>query len=123
MNNPTTEEIVKSLKICASSESMEECLNCIGCGETVCAAALLYAAAERLEALEAELAAVKEKQRWRPVTEPPKETGLVWVKEKRRDNSTSVHLAVYCGDLGWMIDGPWYTHWAPLLEPPKEESK
>lgn len=143
MNNPTTEEIVKSLKICASSGDIEECLNCIGCGETVCATALLYAAAERLDLLEAELAAVKERQRWRPATELPKEDGQYLAtcrsfggRWTRILGFAKVGEDVDDYDLGGKRN-VWYdydseygygdvhsvTHWMPLPEAPKEESE
>lgn len=90
------------------------------------------AAADRLEALEAELAALREKQRWIPVTERlPEDDVAVLVscispfrtKDGAQRRVQRVDFLKYGLDGGWQMTNRNYeiTHWMPLPEPPKEE--
>lgn len=63
MNDPKTEEIARRLRGLADELSHPR------------ASEFLNIAADRLEALEAELAALREQQRWIPVTDCPKADG------------------------------------------------
>ena len=85
MNNPKTEEIVKSLRGCSADEM--DCKNCVaewGRKFGYCFNTLRLYAADRLEAPEAEVSRLKEQQRWIPVTErlPESEEGVLICTER-----------------------------------------
>ena len=123
MNNPKTEEIVKIARGCAANDTMA-CYICEYGKYSPCNAALLAAVADRLEEREAELAALKEKQRWIPVTERLPEDGkecLIWATRNYAelvwyDPGHDVFCAEYCD---YSLDE--ITHWMPLPVTPKEE--
>ena len=107
----TEKEIVQALRCCASRESEEECpftekYGCDGCPKV---------SADLIERLNAENAALREKQRWIPVTERmPEErvlVNVVWVNkapepyyEKIKDVPFSGTACFYRGN--WYWDSP-----------------
>lgn len=68
----TDKEIVQALRCCGESRPCRDCqlYGKIACVETLCKYAL-----DLIERLTAENAALREKQRWIPVTEAQKEGG------------------------------------------------
>ena len=146
MNNPKTEEIVKALRECkyCNDEICEACPSGAAYG-LGCREELGLIAADRLEVLEAELTALKARQRWIPVTER-----LPDIYEKDPGWSTTVLFMTSKGHVhsGYrnigraqksFYDDDWtppywldesedlsfeeeeVTHWMPLPVPPKEE--
>ena len=145
----TDKEIVQALRCCASGESEEECpftkkYGCDGCPKV---------SADLIERLTAENAALREKQRWIPVTErPPEErvlVNVVWVNREPEPYYKKIK-GVPFSDTACFYRGRWYwdspavldllaeygedeidlvdeaveiTHWAPLPEVPKEGGK
>ena len=145
----TDKEIVQALRCCASGESEEECpftkkYGCDGCPKV---------SADLIERLTAENAALREKQRWIPVTErPPEErvlVNVVWVNRVPEPYYKKIK-GVPFSDTACFYRGRWYwdspavldllaeygedeidlvdeaveiTHWAPLPEVPKEGGK
>ena len=143
MNNPTTAELVRALRCRVMGDKCsEECI-CYKNFDFQCDSdyRMFDAAADRLEALEAELAALREQQRWIPVTEPPKEDGkyLVYIKFFGSSSIEAICFAHHGNDVDDYdlhdMKNVWYdfdaeygfvpclgvTHWMPLPEPPKEE--
>ena len=119
-------DIVQALRCCAEGE----CKDCaMHEDKQRCQENLLDKAAEAIERLTAENAALREKQRWIPVTERMPEIGQKCLIANRE-------IVV----RGWLRpDGVWKTgvssdelwskfslhtptHWMPLPEPPKEET-
>lgn len=114
-----TAEVVELARGCANNDH-SACYICPFGVYTPCNAALLITAADRLEELEAELAALKAQQRWIPVTEPPKEDEQVFAFCHGQ-----VFVAYYYPGLGFISDETGHrlydiSHWMPLPEPPKE---
>lgn len=76
----TNKEVVQALRYCKFGVS---CENCPAVGNEDCFEEVNTAAADLIERLTAENAALREKQRWIPVTErPPEErvlVNVVWV--------------------------------------------
>lgn len=142
-------DIVQALRCCASGESEEECpftekYGCDGCPKV---------SADLIERLTAENAALREKQRWIPVTERmPEErvlVNVVWVNrapepyyEKIKGVPISGTACFYRGNWYWdspvvldllaeygndnfdlVDDAVEITHWMPLPEAPKEGEK
>ena len=126
----TDKEIVQALRCCASGESEEECpftkkYGCEGCPKV---------SADLIERLTAENAALREKQRWIPVTErlPKKQA---WYHVAIRDKKTmrvsveqdlySVETAKNFGhEIGFCKANRWPEReeliaWMPLPEAPE----
>ena len=119
-------DIVQALRCCAEGE----CKDCaMHEDKQRCQENLLDKAAEAIERLTAENAALREKQRWIPVTErmPERDVNVLgWYK----DNPFSQHRP---GVVAWNGNG-WVfvyahryvtnvTHWMPLPPVPKEDAK
>jgi len=144
----TGKEIAQELRCCAEGD-------CKDCAEDKqrCQENLLDKAAETIERLTAENAALREKQRWIPVTErPPEERTLVnvvWVNRVPEPYYKKIK-GVPFSDTACFYRGRWYwdspavldllaeygedeidlvdeeveiTHWMPLPEAPKEGGK
>ena len=103
----TNKEIVQALRCCASGESEEECpftekYGCDGCPKV---------SADLIERLTAENAALREKQRWIPVTErPPEERTLVnvvWVNREPEPYYKKIK-GVPFSDTACFYRGRWY---------------
>ena len=119
MTNPTTAEIVETARECALDRGCAEC-RLRDYGQPNCLNTILIGAADRLEALEKELAALREQQRWIPVTERLPE-GMKPVIVCRSGERVQ-HGYKDVGDW-WKVYGTRVkkvTHWMPLPEPPKE---
>lgn len=145
----TVQEIVQALRCCERADSML----CPLCGSEDCVGHLCKAAADLIERLAAENAALREKQRWIPVTErPPEErvlVNVVWVNRVPEPYYKKIK-GVPFSDTACFYRGRWYwdspavldllaeygedeidlvdeaveiTHWAPLPEVPKEGGK
>ena len=119
-------DIVQALRCCAEGE----CKDCaMHEDKQRCQENLLDKAAEAIERLTAENAALREKQRWIPVAErmPERDVQVLgWYK----DNPFSQYRP---GVVAWNGNG-WVfvyahryvtnvTHWMPLPEAPEEEGK
>ena len=130
MNDPKTEEIVKSLRDCSADEM--DCKNCVaewGRKYGYCFNMLRLYAADRLEKLETELSKLKAQQRWIPVTERlPEDDGDKFIKYGFEHNgkiSEQRFMGAACYYLHdkkphWNNEGfkgMKVTHW---MEPPKE---
>lgn len=146
----TEKEIVQALRCCAEGD-------CKGCAmqedKQRCQENLLAKAAETIERLTAENAALREKQRWIPVTErPPEErvlVNVVWVNRAPEPYYKKIK-GVPFSDTACFYRGRWYwdspvvldllaeygedeidlvdeaveiTHWMPLPEAPEEGDK
>ena len=120
----TGKEIAQELRCCAEGD-------CKDCAEDKqrCQENLLDKAAETIERLTAENAALREKQRWISATEPPKE----WKDEKTGYMINYLINCVYSGvDVGsyhaeagcWLCRGlpVTVTHWMPMPEAPEENN-
>lgn len=148
----TNEEIVRALRQCAQSD----CSSCGMCPifpDRECVEHLATAAASLIERLTAENAALREKQRWIPVTERmPEErvlVNVVWVNRVPEPYYKKIK-GVPFSDTACFYRGRWYwdspavldllaeygedeidlvdeaveiTHWMPLPEAPKEGEK
>lgn len=119
-------DIVQALRCCAEGE----CKDCaMHEDKQRCQENLLDKAAEAIERLTAENAALREKQRWIPVTErlPERDVQVLgWYK----DNPFSQyrHEVVAWNGNGWVfVYAHRYvtnvTHWMPLPEAPEEGEK
>lgn len=138
-----TVEIVKALRACASI-GWSGCSFCqreeLAAGEVGCADALKLSAADRLEELldrcaryAEEIAVLRERQRWFPVTERLPETEdfvLAVVNGKPTESITlvdSIEIASFMRDEGWFLgmypewEDPKVTHWMPLPPAPEVE--
>ena len=148
----TDKEIVQALRQCAQSD----CSSCGMCPifpDRECVEHLATAAASLIERLTAENAALREKQRWIPVTERmPEErvlVNVVWANrapepyyEKIKDVPFSGTACFYRGNWYWdspvvldllaeygkdnfdlVDDAVEITHWMPLPEAPEEGGK
>lgn len=110
MNSPKTEEIAGELRWYADFYE----------GSTL--GLHLHRAVAHIEELEAELAALKEQQRWIPVTERlPEFAEDVHVV----DAIGAVEKGMYIGDDTWLLEGgtlstPYVRWWKAFPEPPKE---
>lgn len=127
----TDKEIVQALRCCAKGLGHDDaCENC-KVGEIQDRREYIeLAAANVIERLTAENAALREKQRWIPVTEPPKE----WKDEKTGYMINYLINCVYSGvDVGsyhaeagcWLCRGlpVTVTHWMPMPGAPEEGEK
>ena len=121
----TNKEVVHALRCCASGESEEECpftkkYGCDGCPEV---------SADLIERLTAENAALREKQRWIPVTERMPELEVPVLVLDRRGNMIVRTLRRLVSDKEAVFrpDGlaprKNITHWMPLPEAPEEGGK
>lgn len=127
MNNPKTEEIVEALRCRTHGDACtEECV-CYSNKDFDCVSnfTALTAAADRLDALEAEVSRLKEKQRWIPVTERLPETGITVLTLDKRGHMRDRALHTFRGGQRlFRPDGlaPGYDilYWMPLPELPKE---
>lgn len=119
-------EIVQALRCCKFGLSCEKCPVV---GEKDCFEEVNTAAAELIESLTAENAALREKQRWIPVTErlPERDVQVLgWYK----DNPFSQYRpeVVAWNGNGWVfVYAHRYvtnvTHWMPLPEAPEKGGK
>lgn len=122
----TDQEIAQGLRCCAEGE-------CKGCAmhedKQRCQENLLDKAAEAIERLTAENAALREKQRWIPVTERMPELEVPVLVLDRRGNMIVRTLRRLVSDKEAVFrpDGlaprKNITHWMPLPEAPKEGGK
>lgn len=143
----TGQEIAQALRCCAEGECKDCAMNE---DKQRCQENLLDKAAEVIERLTAENAALREKQRWIPVTERlPEErvlVNVVWVNRAPEPYYEKIK-GVPFSDTACFYGGRWYwdspvlldylaeygkdefdlvdeaveiTHWMPLPEPPKE---
>lgn len=132
------EEIVRSLRWCGTGteEGCDDCAFEPQCDEDAvgCVGGLCDAAADKIEELvdrcaryAEEIAELRERQKWIPVTERLPEGSvkecIVFVPHIPRN---IVCLGRYLGSGGWVIDG-WYltseavAYWMPLPEAPHEK--
>ena len=148
----TEKEIVQALRQCAKSDC-SSCGTCPIFPDRECVEHLATAAASLIERLTAENAALREKQRWIPVTErPPEErvlVNVVWVNRVPEPYYKKIK-GVPFSDTACFYRGRWYwdspavldllaeygedeidlvdeaveiTHWRPLPEAPEEGGK
>lgn len=151
----TNKEIVQALRCSATKEEQKSCDMCQrserGCFE--CINSYLYEAVSLIEQMTAENAALREKQRWIPVTERmPEElilVNVVWVNRapesyygKIKDVSFSGTACFYRENWYWdspvvldllaeygkddpdlVDDAVEITHWMPLPHAPKGDAK
>ena len=127
-------DIVQALRCCAEGE----CKDCaMHEDKQRCQENLLDKAAEAIERLTAENAALREKQRWIPVTERlpkliPSCAGTAYSEAVNvLTTGRKVLTAIYDGTdfitdaEFWDAEGEEITHWTPVLlplpEPPKED--
>ena len=124
----TDKEIVQALRQCAKSD----CSSCGMCPifpDRECVEHLATAAASLIERLTAENAALREKQRWIPVTERMPELEVSVLVLDRRGNMIVRTLRRLVSDKEAVFrpDGlaprKNITHWMPLPEPPEEGKK
>lgn len=104
----TGKEIVKALRYCKFGVS---CENCPAVGNEDCFDEVNTAAADLIERLTAENAALREKQRWIPVTErPPEErvlVNVVWVNRVPEPYYKKIK-GVPFSDTACFYRGRWY---------------
>lgn len=122
----TRQEIVQALRCCAEGD-------CKGCAmhedKQRCQENLLAKAAETIERLTAENAALREKQSWIPVTERMPELEVPVLVLDRRGNMIVRTLRRLVSDKEAVFrpDGlaprKNITHWMPLPEAPEEGDK
>lgn len=141
----TNNEITQALRCCAEGE----CKDCQLYGKIACVETLCKYALDLIERLTAENAALREKQRWIPVTErPPEErvlVNVVWVNRVPEPYYKKIK-GVPFSDTACFYRGRWYwdspavldllaeygedeidlvdeaveiTHWMPLPEAPE----
>lgn len=146
----TNKEVVQALRYCKFGVS---CENCPAVGNEDCFEEVNTAAADLIERLTAENAALREKQRWIPVTErPPEErvlVNVVWLNRVPEPYYKKIKGVLF-SDTACFYRGRWYwdspavldllaeygedeidlvdeavevTHWMPLPEAPEEGDK
>lgn len=146
----TNKEVVQALRYCKFGVS---CENCPAVGNEDCFEEVNTASADLIERLTAENAALREKQRWIPVTErPPEErvlVNVVWVNRVPEPYYKKIKGVLF-SDTACFYRGRWYwdspavldllaeygedeidlvdeavevTHWMPLPEAPEEGDK
>lgn len=112
------ESLIFKLFTCADQDSCNDCVyfkECLGPSDTMDEAAVQL---ERLMHMNKHLReATKMIPRWRPVSEPPKESATVLT----RDIAGMVTTAYYNGRWHGMLNCDAITHWMPLPEPPSTE--
>lgn len=116
----TDKKIVQALRRCQFGAP---CARCPAVSYKNCMDEMHKCAADLIERLTAENAALREKQRWIPVTERPPE------KQQR----VIVRCKTVGTTVGWIMFGEWVTdlgpgcgevtHWMPLPEAPEEGDK
>lgn len=142
-------EIVQSLRICSRRTDVQACTECPLFDSEDCMGDMMAGAADLIERLTAENVALREKQRWIPVTErPPEErvlVNVVWVNRVPEPYYKKIK-GVPFSDTACFYRGRWYwdsptvldllaeygedeidlvdeaveiTHWAPLPEVPE----
>lgn len=133
----TNKEIVQALRCSATKEEQKSCDMCQrskrGCFE--CINSYLYEAVSLIEQMTAENAALREKQRWIPVTEQMPETGVPvlvnYIGTDELPHADGVVAWTDWGALWWEgsladseseVTVP-ITHWMPLPEAPEEGEK
>ena len=149
----TDKEIIQALRLCSCETSTRNCPTCPLSGNDDCVTDALREAADIIERLSAENAALRENQRWIPVTErPPEErvlVNVVWVNRAPEPYYKKIK-GVPFSDTACFYRGRWYwdspvvldllaeygedeidlvdeaveiTHWMPLPEAPEEGEK
>ena len=122
----TEKEIVQALRYCKFGVS---CENCPAVGNEDCFDEVNTAAADLIERLTAENAALREKQSWIPVTERMPELEVPVLVLDRRGNMIVRTLRRLVSDKEAVFrpDGlaprKNITHWMPLPEAPEEGEK
>lgn len=122
----TGKEIVQALRYCKFGVS---CENCPAVGNEDCFDEVNTAAADLIERLTAENAALREKQSWIPVTERMPELEVPVLVLDRRGNMIVRTLRRLVSDKEAVFrpDGlaprKNITHWMPLPEAPEEGDK
>lgn len=113
----TEKEIVQALRQCAQSD----CSSCGMCPifpDRECVEHLVAAAASLIERLTAENAALREKQRWIPVTERLPQVDGNYIVCTAHGSVTKVRFDPALGRFQRI-----FTHWMPLPPVPKEDAK
>lgn len=126
----TEKEIVRSLRHCSTTD----CVDCPACKYGThlgCVERLVADAADLIERLTAERDALREKQRWIPVTERMPETGVPvlvnYIGTDELPHADGVVAWTDWGALWWegsLVDSESevtvpITHWMPLPEAPE----
>lgn len=128
----TEKEIIRALRICATHED-KGCGLCPQRKYVRCAERLADEAITMIERLTAENAALREKQRWIPVTERMpntipcnagteySEAVIVWTTGNKAMIAVWDGIDFICPTDFWEAWGEEITHWMPLPEAPEEE--
>lgn len=136
----TPDGVAKSLRVCGAvmAAEQQDCGGCVFRGSTACGAHMVAAAADlieeqakRIRELEAELAKIREENRWIPVEErlPENDHSVLVIVSGRIGNihlDRAIELAEFSMDEGWVLEmwpeweNPTVTHWKPMPKGPEE---
>ena len=107
----TDKEIVQALRVCSRRTDAQTCAKCPLFDSEDCMGDMMVGAADLIERLTAENAALREKQRWIPVTErPPEErvlVNVVWVNRVPEPYYKKIK-GVPFSDTACFYRGRWY---------------
>lgn len=124
----TGKEIIRALRLCSCETSTRNCPNCPLSGNDDCVTDALREAADLIERLTAENAALREKQRWISVDDRHPKPGTrvlatdgVFVGEAYRTSADTWRR--YDGIAMRDCIGSVVTHWMPLPEAAEEGEK
>lgn len=131
----TDKEIIQALRLCSCETSTRNCPTCPLSGNDDCVTDALRGAADIIERLTAERDALREKQRWIPVTERMpntipcnagteySEAVIVWTTGNKAMIAVWDGIDFICPTDFWEAWGEEITHWMPLPEAPEEGEK
>lgn len=107
----TEKEIIRALRVCSRRTDAQTCAKCPLFDSEDCMGDMMVGAADLIERLTAESAALREKQRWIPVTErPPEErvlVNVVWVNRVPEPYYKKIK-GVPFSDTACFYRGRWY---------------
>ncbi len=107
----TDKEIIRALRVCSRRTDAQTCAECPLFDSEDCMGDMMVGAADLIERLTAENAALREKQRWIPVTErPPEErvlVNVVWVNRVPKPYYKKIK-GVPFSDTACFYRGRWY---------------
>ena len=127
----TDKEIIRALRVCSRRTDAQTCAECPLFDSEDCMGDMMVGAADLIERLTAENVALREKQRWIPVTERMpntipcnagteySEAVIVWTTGNKAMIAVWDGIDFICPTDFWEAWGEEITNWMPLPEAPK----
>ena len=129
-HNMTGQEIVQALRVCSRRTDAQTCAKCPLFDSEDCMGDMMVGAADLIERLTAENAALREKRRWQPVSMGnPERKGCYLVTVHHWLDGAPVAREAFWNGVDWLSCErrheitPRVTHWMPLPEAAEEGEK